>query len=62
MATETKKPKRIQTTVMLDPELRKKLRRVAADDDKKVSDVINQAVRAMFNLPHSEIPSTTSSG
>jgi len=51
MPSDTKDQQRIQTSVMLDPDVRKKLRRVAADDETNMSDLINRALRSMFDLP-----------
>jgi mRNA-degrading endonuclease RelE of RelBE toxin-antitoxin system len=42
--------KRIQTTVMIEPELRRELRRLAAANDVRVSDLINEAVRRMLGM------------
>ncbi len=42
--------KRIQTTVMLDPDVRRELRRMSANNDERVSDIINRSVRIALNM------------
>lgn len=42
--------RRIQTSIMLDPDVKKKLKKVAANDDDKISNIVNRAVRSMFQL------------
>ncbi len=55
--------RRIQVSVMLDPDVRKRVRRAAADDDERISDIVNRALRAMFGLRPREIeaPQSTQS-
>ena len=47
---------RIQTSVMLDPDVKQTLRRAAFKSGEKVSDLVNQAVREMLNIPQPKRP------
>lgn len=48
--------RRVQTSVMIDTDVRRRLRQIAADNDTKVSELINQACRQVFNLPRTPRP------
>lgn len=51
MEATARDAKRMRQNVMLDPDVRRKLRQIAADNDKSFSDAANDALRAALKLP-----------
>ncbi len=46
---DLKEKKRVQMSLMIDPDLRRLVRRLAADSDTSQADVVNDALRQVFH-------------